>query len=118
MLPLVISRRTSPSYDLAFHALQQVGLENKGHRLPSELSTGEQARVAIARALVKVPPIILADEPTGNLDSRTGQDILRLFQKTNEHGHTVIIVTHNKDVADVAKRLIYLQDGLIISSHE
>ncbi len=118
MLPLVISRRANPSQDLTLHALQQVGLEHKGHRLPSELSTGEQARVAVARALVKSPPIILADEPTGNLDSRTGQDILNLFQKMNEQGHTVIIVTHNKDVADMAKRLICLQDGRIVNGYE
>ncbi len=117
MLPMVISRRTGTLQDAAYHALQQVGLENKMNRLPSELSTGEQARVAIARALVKAPPIILADEPTGNLDSKTGQDIMRLFQRTNEQGHTVIIVTHNQEVADVAKRLIYLQEDMSSMPH-
>lgn len=118
MLPLVISKKYSSPWDIASDALQQVGLEDKAKRLPGELSTGEQARVAIARALVKAPPIILADEPTGNLDSKTGQDVVRLLQKANERGHTIILVTHNQDIAREARRFIYLRDGKIVTGHE
>ncbi len=117
MLPLV-SRQRGSLWDIAFTTLRQVGLEGKAHRLPGQLSSGEQARVAIARALVKSPPIILADEPTGNLDSRTGRDIIHLLQAANEHGHTVIMVTHNKDAAGAAQRLVYLRDGMMIAHDE
>ncbi len=118
MLPLVISRERGSLWNTACSALQQVGLANKTHCLPGQLSSGEQARVAVARAMVKGPPIILADEPTGNLDSKTGQDIVHLLQAANEKGHTIIMVTHNKDVADGAQRLIYLRDGEIIAGDE
>jgi putative ABC transport system ATP-binding protein len=118
MLPLVISRGRASLWDTACSALQQVGLAHKVHYLPAQLSSGEQARVAMARAMVKAPPIILADEPTGNLDSRTAQDIVHLLQAANERGHTIIMVTHNKDVAGEARRLIYLRDGLIIPGNE
>jgi putative ABC transport system ATP-binding protein len=118
MLPLVTSKEYNSPQDIAYDALQHVGLENKAHRLPGELSTGEQARVAIARALVKAPPIILADEPTGNLDSKTGQDVVRLLQVANERGHTIILVTHNQDVARKARRFIYLRDGKIVTDNE
>ncbi len=117
MLPLVISKEHGSRGDIALAALQQVGLEHKARRLPGQLSSGEQARVAVARALVKAPPIILADEPTGNLDSKTGQDIMRLLQVANEHGHTIIVVTHNQDVGRGARRLIYLRDGEIVTSN-
>jgi putative ABC transport system ATP-binding protein len=113
MLPLVISPEHHSLWNIASSALQQVGLEHKAQYLPGQLSSGEQARVAIARALVKEPPIILADEPTGNLDSRTGQDVVRLLQAANERGHTIIMVTHNKDAARGARRLVYLRDGEI-----
>lgn len=118
MLPLVIFRERGSLWNIAYSALQQVGLEHKVHYLPGQLSSGEQARVAVARAMVKAPPIILADEPTGNLDSRTGKDIVHLLQAANEHGHTIIMVTHNKDVAGEAQRLIYLRDGMIITGDE
>lgn len=118
MLPLVISRGRGSLWNIACSALQQVGLEHKTHYLPGQLSSGEQARVAVARAMVKAPPIILADEPTGNLDSRTGRDIVHLLQTANEQGQTIIMVTHNKDVAGGAQRLIYLQDGEIIAGDE
>jgi len=118
MLPLVISKERGSLWNIAYSALQQVGLEHKVHYLPGQLSSGEQARVAMARAMVKAPPIILADEPTGNLDSKTGKDIVHLLQAANEQGHTIIMVTHNKDVAGEAKKLIYLRDGMIIASDE
>lgn len=118
MLPLLISRERASLRDTAWSALQQVGLAHKAQYLPDQLSSGEQAQVAMARAVVKAPPIILADEPTGNLDSKTGQDIVHLLQAANERGHTIIMVTHNKDAAGGAKRLIYLRDGMIIASDE
>ena len=118
MLPLVISKRADSLGDIAILALQQVGLEHKAQRLPNQLSSGEQARVAIARALVKAPPIILADEPTGNLDSRAGQDIVRLLQAANDRGHTIIMVTHNQEAARGARRILYLQDGKIVAGNE
>jgi putative ABC transport system ATP-binding protein len=118
MLPLLVLKNYSLPWDLASNALQQVGLEDKAHRLPGELSTGEQARVAIARALVKAPPIILADEPTGNLDSKTGEDVVRLLKIANECGHTIILVTHNQNIAREAGRFIYLHDGKIVTGNE
>ena len=118
MLPLLISREHGSLRDIACSALQQVGLAHKAQYLPGQLSSGEQARVAMARAMVKTPPIILADEPTGNLDSRTGQDIVHLLQEANERGHTIIMVTHNKDAAGGAQRLIYLRDGMIIAGND
>jgi putative ABC transport system ATP-binding protein len=118
MLPLLVSKDYSLPWDMASNALQQVGLEDKVHRLPGELSTGEQARVAIARALVKAPPIILADEPTGNLDSKTGEDVVRLLKTANERGHTIILVTHNQNIAREAGRFIYLHDGKIVTGNE
>jgi putative ABC transport system ATP-binding protein len=118
MLPLIISKEYRSPWNIASDVLQQVGLTDKAHRLPGELSTGEQARVAIARALVKAPPIILADEPTGNLDSKTGQDVVRLLQMANERGHTIILVTHNQEIAREARRFIYLRDGKIVTSNE
>ncbi|MBI4333203.1 MAG: ABC transporter ATP-binding protein [Chloroflexi bacterium] len=113
MLPFVISTDHGADRDCALGALRQVGLESKALRLPGQLSSGEQARAAIARAMVRQPHIILADEPTGNLDSGTGQDIMRLFQALNERGHTIIMVTHNQEAAAAARRRIYLRDGRI-----
>ena len=118
MLPLVILKGYDSLWDIAFSTLQQVGLEHKAQRLPNQLSSGEQARIAIARALVKAPPIILADEPTGNLDSKAGQDIVRLLQTINERGHTNIMVTHNQEAARGARRVIYLRDGKIVGDNE
>jgi len=92
-----------------------VGLAERAHHRPSELSGGQQQRVAIARALVNHPPILLADEPTGALDSRTGQEILALFQRLRLAGITVILITHDGAVADAADRVVRIQDGAIVA---
>lgn len=97
----------------AVRALASVGLERRGFHLPTQLSGGEQQRVAIARALVTSPAMILADEPTGNLDSATSEEILALLQSLNDSGITIVLVTHEHDVAACAKRLIWFRDGLI-----
>jgi putative ABC transport system ATP-binding protein len=98
---------------LAQKALEAVGLGERLQHKPEELSGGQQQRVAIARALVTQPSIILADEPTGNVDSRTGHGILRTFQKLNDQGITVVFVTHDAEVAEYGRRIIRLRDGLI-----
>ena len=95
-------------------ALQMVEMTDRMNHRPSELSGGERQRVAIARALVNEPAILLADEPTGNLDSKTGQEILSLFHKIHSQGNTIIIVTHDRDIASRAQRIIHLKDGRII----
>jgi putative ABC transport system ATP-binding protein len=101
--------------DRAIPMLEKVGLADRLHHKPTELSGGQQQRVAIARALVNNPPLLLADEPTGNLDSRSGDDILTILTKLNEQGVTVIIVTHDQSVAARCKRIINVKDGQIIS---
>ncbi|MFQ6081750.1 MAG: ABC transporter ATP-binding protein [Candidatus Aminicenantia bacterium] len=95
------------------NALKLVELEDRMNHRPSELSGGERQRVAIARALVNNPSLLLADEPTGNLDSRTGKEILNLFKKIHSQGNTIILVSHNKEVASSTERIIYLRDGVI-----
>ena len=116
MLPLVtIKMPTARKHEMAMEALKRVGLPDKSRRLPSELSGGEQQRIAVARALVNEPPIVLADEPTGNLDTKTGNEIFSLFEELNRAGQTVIIVTHNPGLASRTARTIKLSDGLIES---
>jgi putative ABC transport system ATP-binding protein len=96
-------------------ALEEVGLGDRGHHAPNQLSGGQQQRVAIARALINDPAVLLADEPTGNLDSRTSEDIMALFSKLHESGRTIIMVTHDEAVARNARRVIRLLDGLVVS---
>ena len=97
----------------ARHVLDQVGLSDRINHGPSELSGGQQQRVAIARALVNKPSMIIADEPTGNLDSKTGDYVMRLFKELNEEGQTIILITHEEDIANQSKRIINIKDGLI-----
>jgi len=99
----------------AVKALTQVGLEDKLQNKPNQISGGQMQRVAIARALVTEPSIILADEPTGNLDSKTSEEIMSIFQKLNEQGKTIILITHEPDIARYSKRIITLKDGEITS---
>ncbi|HSA77326.1 MAG TPA: ABC transporter ATP-binding protein [Nitrospirota bacterium] len=99
----------------AVPVLEQVGLSDRMHHKPTELSGGQQQRVAIARALVNNPPLLLADEPTGNLDSRSGSEVLDILTGLNRQGVTIMIVTHDKDVAARCKRIINLKDGQIIN---
>lgn len=97
--------------------LAEVGLENRLTHLPSALSGGQRQRVAIARALVNEPSVLLADEPTGALDSGTGQDIMRLFQALNQTGVTVVVITHDPSVAEYARRIVRLRDGRMVADH-
>ena len=118
-LPLLYdrSKRKLDTRKLATESLQRVGLGARLDHQPSELSGGQQQRVAIARALVTQPTLLLADEPTGNLDSRTTVEVMALFQELNDQGITVVIVTHENDVADYAKRVVEMRDGRIIRDH-
>jgi putative ABC transport system ATP-binding protein len=112
-LPLVYNREKNEldHTALALKALQRVGLGDRGHHLPNQMSGGQRQRVAIARALVTAPAIILADEPTGNLDSKTGKEILNLFLDLHEEGKTILIVTHDSSVAGMCKRQVLMRDG-------
>lgn len=97
-------------------ALESVGLTDKGHRLPHQISGGEKERVAVARAIVNSPPILLADEPTGNLDSKTSREIMRLLQNLNHEGMTVIMVTHSHECARYASRVLQIADGILVEA--
>jgi putative ABC transport system ATP-binding protein len=113
-LPLAVTHHSSAAQDeLAQRALERVGLQDKAHRLPNQLSGGEQERVAIARAVVNEPPILFADEPTGNLDSRNSADVMNLLRHLNEDGQTIVMVTHSGDNAKYADRLVQVADGRI-----
>ncbi|MFY9820957.1 MAG: ABC transporter ATP-binding protein [Thermoanaerobaculia bacterium] len=115
-LPLLYSNLGLSTLDRArraYEALRQVGLAGREDHYPSQLSGGQQQRVAIARALVTEPAILLADEPTGNLDSRTSEEIIGIFQALNDAGKTVVLITHEPDIAAHAKRVVYVRDGVI-----
>jgi putative ABC transport system ATP-binding protein len=114
MLPLAAAGMANAEQrERARQALERVGLRDKGHRLPAELSGGEQQRVAIARAIVNAPPLVLADEPTGCLDSATGKEIVDLLLELKKGGITVFMVTHDASVASAADRIVRLRDGCI-----
>jgi len=121
MLPLLYNTEKhlteSERYERAVAALEAVGLGDRVHHRPNELSGGEQQRVAIARALVNDPSIILADEPTGNLDTRSSEDIMDVLHQLHDQGATIVMVTHDPDIAQHAGRVIYLLDGRVVSDN-
>ena len=115
-LPLVYrGMKKDQRNKLALEALERVGLSHRLDHLPKQMSGGQQQRVAIARAVAARPPIILADEPTGNLDSHSGVEVMKILHELHEEGRTVILITHDNDIANEAQRVIRIQDGQIIS---
>jgi len=115
-LPLIYSGvRSAERRERAIAVLEKVGLADRMHHKPNELSGGQRQRVAIARALINNPSILLADEPTGNLDSKTGLEIMHLFEDLHDAGNTIILVTHEEEIASHARRVIRLRDGLLES---
>lgn len=110
----VVGARKKEINERVPYVLNLVGLEEKGNRYPSELSGGEQQRVSIARALVRNPAVILADEPTGALDSHTGREVLGMLQQMHDEGHTVVLITHDNSIAVQADRIIRLEDGRVV----
>lgn len=117
-LPLLYASGVKARRDRATAALRQVGLGDRLDHRPNELSGGQQQRVAIARALVTNPSLILADEPTGNLDSQSGAEILQIFRELNDQGITVIFVTHDPEIAAATRRIVMLRDGLVVADRE
>lgn len=113
-LPLILSGKDrEEAFEMAKKQLEEVGLLDRIHHKPSELSGGQQQRVAVSRALINNASLILADEPTGNLDSKTSDEIMNLFTRLSEEGHTIVIITHDIEVAEKAKRIIHVKDGII-----
>ena len=118
MLPLKYAGcKESEAIERCTDALRKVGLSDRKDHSPSELSGGQQQRVAIARALVNNPSILFADEPTGNLDSKTGNDVMKLFKELNQSGQTIILITHEDSIAEQSNRIITIKDGLIKSDN-
>ncbi|MEW6103448.1 MAG: ABC transporter ATP-binding protein [bacterium] len=118
LLPFLYNPKSNfkEAKERAINALSEVGLDRRINHKPGELSGGEAQRVAIARAIVNNPLIILADEPTGNLDSKTAEDIMEVFSKLNKEGKTILLVTHNNQIAQSARRRFYIKDGIIIEA--
>jgi putative ABC transport system ATP-binding protein len=118
-LPLVYRGvKAAQRKELSTSALKRVGLEKRMNRLPNQMSGGQQQRVAIARAVAAKPPVILADEPTGNLDTSSGKEVMRILHELHEEGRTVILITHDNGIADEAERVIRIQDGKIIEDYK
>ena len=104
--------------EIAEKALARVGLDKRMHHLPAEMSGGQQQRVAVARAIAAAPPVILADEPTGNLDKKTGREILQIFRELHQAGNTIVLITHDPKVAQSAERVIRIEDGQLYENQE
>jgi putative ABC transport system ATP-binding protein len=118
-LPLIYrGMRAEERHELSLSALARVGLEKRIHHLPSQMSGGQQQRAAIARAVAARPPIILADEPTGNLDSSSGREVMNILHELHKEGRTVILITHDNDIAKEAQRIIRMHDGKIIEDYK